>query len=336
MDKIENNAIKCLYCGEEISNGSKKKYCSERCNYLWAKENPRHLKKCETCNKEFKTNSVNQRFCSRTCTSEWLKRTATNQHGDINQREIKFKEAIEKKNPNFKYHSGYESSESYFKVECKVCGHIQERTSQYSRPSRNRHMECDNCNQLKKDALKDIAETKLKEREERLLIQKKVKNEIKLLHSIANKHKFYVKCSECGRNFFTSRGNKKTCCEECRKRSARRIHDLNRRGRLIKNGDADFSITLDKLIKRDENICHICGHECDKTDYKYVNDSFITGNTYPSIDHVKPISKGGKHTWDNVKLAHFRCNSIKSDKLEYKKIKYEHIRGETNGSSIFM
>ena len=43
-------------------------------------------------------------------------------------------------------------------------------------------------------------------------------------------------------------------------------------------------------------------------------DIFVVGAMYPSIDHVKPISKGGLHEWGNVQLAHFSCNSKKGDK----------------------
>ena len=34
-----------------------------------------------------------------------------------------------------------------------------------------------------------------------------------------------------------------------------------------------------------------------------------------SDDDVKPQSKGGEHSWDNIKLAHFRCNMLKSNKI---------------------
>ena len=40
---------------------------------------------------------------------------------------------------------------------------------------------------------------------------------------------------------------------------------------------------------------------------------FIAGGRYPSIDHASPVAKGGAHTWDNVRLAHRDCNSVKSD-----------------------
>ena len=75
--------------------------------------------------------------------------------------------------------------------------------------------------------------------------------------------------------------------------------------------------TLEKLYKRDNGICKICGHKCDYTDY-YIdeNGTYIAGNNYPSIDHIKPISKGGCHTWENVQLAHRICNTIKNDKVK--------------------
>ena len=84
-----------------------------------------------------------------------------------------------------------------------------------------------------------------------------------------------------------------------------------RRG-VEKQGDKD--ITLKKLYDRDKGICKLCGIKCDWTDIKINDNNSIVGGAYPSIDHIKPISRGGSHTWDNVQLAHHRCNSIKKDK----------------------
>lgn len=81
-----------------------------------------------------------------------------------------------------------------------------------------------------------------------------------------------------------------------------------------KSLDFDKDITLGKLYERDKGICKICGGLCDYNDYEIRGNTIIVGNSYPSIDHITPLSKGGSHTWDNVQLAHKQCNSIKSDK----------------------
>lgn len=78
--------------------------------------------------------------------------------------------------------------------------------------------------------------------------------------------------------------------------------------------DFDKDITLEKLYNRDGGICALCGGYCDYNNYIFKGTAFIAGNRYPSIDHIKPLSKGGSHTWDNVQLVHKQCNSIKSNK----------------------
>ena len=75
--------------------------------------------------------------------------------------------------------------------------------------------------------------------------------------------------------------------------------------------DFDPDITLEKLYNRDGGTCALCGGLCDYNDYAFRGSVFIAGNEYPSIDHIRPLSKGGSHTWDNVQLAHRQCNSIK-------------------------
>ncbi len=52
-----------------------------------------------------------------------------------------------------------------------------------------------------------------------------------------------------------------------------------------------------ELLRRDHHTCQYCG-----------NTKQLT------IDHVLPLSKGGKHTWDNVVIACERCNQRKGDR----------------------
>lgn len=60
-----------------------------------------------------------------------------------------------------------------------------------------------------------------------------------------------------------------------------------RRGSLSRRG----------VLARDDHSCQYCGRRAD------------------SIDHVRPRSRGGGHTWDNVVAACRRCNTRKRDRL---------------------
>lgn len=116
-------------------------------------------------------------------------------------------------------------------------------------------------------------------------------------------------CPVCGKEF-TATGNRITCSNRCGRKYANRKGDK----RIDQSIIDDRDITLESLFKRDKGICHICGKPCDYEDYTVDGDVFIAGNWYPSIDHVVPVSKGGRHSWENVKLAHRLCNSVKSNK----------------------
>ena len=74
-------------------------------------------------------------------------------------------------------------------------------------------------------------------------------------------------------------------------------------------------ITLMSLYKRNMGVCYLCGEKCDYSDYVIRNGTVICGDWYSSIDHIVPVSKGGEHSWKNVKLAHRRCNYLKRDRI---------------------
>ena len=85
-------------------------------------------------------------------------------------------------------------------------------------------------------------------------------------------------------------------------------HYNHRRSRLLRTNGPWDDIGLPDLHERDGGICHICGEPVPPHYDKNSGDGW-------SMDHVVPISRGGTHTWDNVKLAHRRCNSKKNDRL---------------------
>lgn len=66
---------------------------------------------------------------------------------------------------------------------------------------------------------------------------------------------------------------------------------------FIKVPHRRIPLTRKSALERYGHVCAYCG--------KY-------GDT---LDHVIPRARGGTHTWDNVVIACFRCNNVKSDRL---------------------
>ena len=71
--------------------------------------------------------------------------------------------------------------------------------------------------------------------------------------------------------------------------------------------------TRQQLLERDGYTCYLCHTPVDLTAPHVVGQP--GWETYPHVDHVIPISKGGHDTLDNVRIAHARCNLEKKDKL---------------------
>ena len=221
---------------------------------------------------------------------------------DIDINTENFKKRFEDKFNQFIYIKGYVNSESKVIVKCLVCGEMHKRIANCVR--NKKVIYCPYCKERERE------EKKLKEQELKDKKLQERRREIEKLNEIKKKSREIEKeCVECGEKFIT-RDKKRICCsKECSKKHSNRKKEK----RLYKNGDIDNTITLTKLIKRDNSICHICGTKCDINDYCYKGNVFIAGENYPSIDHVIPISKGGLHSWENVKLAHRHCNTIKRD-----------------------
>ena len=195
-------------------------------------------------------------------------------------------------------------------LKCKNCG--VEFTS-----ARNKKLHCsDYCaTEYRKNTLTNWVE---KEKE---LNRRQHKAITSLRNALQNTVSRMKVCDMCQKEFIMNHdGNKVKYCKVCindayklRRRSYNRI-DKDRRLRL--NGKPDYSITLEKLHKKDNGVCYLCNKQTDYEDFKITEEGyFIAGENYPSIDHVMPIAKGGEHQWDNVRLAHRHCNAIKNDKL---------------------
>ena len=120
-------------------------------------------------------------------------------------------------------------------------------------------------------------------------------------------------CKRCGAEFSPVRVNQLFCCPACEKKNNHEINDIKRK-RLEKKQNVD-NISLNDVFLKYRGICYLCGGKCDYRAIRVVNGVPHPLGDYPSREHIQPLSRGGQHTWSNVRLAHIRCNSSKGVKL---------------------
>ena len=93
-------------------------------------------------------------------------------------------------------------------------------------------------------------------------------------------------------------------------RDKKYIYQIKRRvGFFGLKSEVDDKVTSDEVYNRDNGICYICGN---LTFQDWINRPL---NQRATVDHVIPISKGGSHTWQNVRIACWRCNITKHDRI---------------------
>lgn len=270
----------CKLCGKELPELSQSDYCSKKCRDTWQNENPRLTKTCPQCGIQFKTNEGIKVYCSKECQWDSMRRII---HCQCKNCGIEF---IPKSNNRITFCT----LECYFKWQkkhkrekikkiriCKICG------KEFISGNGGTSYCSDTCREIKR---KQCYEK-----------QKRIK---------AKKEAIIKVCVNCGEEFRTTNNCMKFCRQKCSNSYWNRKREVKRRKKIQLNGDADYSITLAKLYKRDKGICCLC-------DVKVNMNVDTNSDEYGSIDHIIPISKGGKHIWANVQLAHRSCNSMKRD-----------------------
>lgn len=159
-------------------------------------------------------------------------------------------------------------------------------------------------------AITSIKKAQRKEQKEKL---KAIKHLLSVIKKRERKLKNFrkAKCIICGKEFTTYNPVQLTCSKKCSKRYIHQRYDDR-----YKDITIDKDITLESVYKKDSGTCYLCGCKCNWDDRTTDNNgSFIVGSTYPTIEHVIPISKGGLHEWKNIRLACWKCNTDKRDKI---------------------
>lgn len=123
-------------------------------------------------------------------------------------------------------------------------------------------------------------------------------------------------CAQCHAPFVcaSTTGLANFCSATCARRWHRTL-DRHRRRLKMKSTPSEPGTSWRAVMRRDGDECYLCGDAVDPTDYTTSDDVWSAGITYPSLDHVIPLSRGGEHTMANAKLAHILCNAWKSDAL---------------------
>lgn len=119
--------------------------------------------------------------------------------------------------------------------------------------------------------------------------------------------------SDCGVEFRPVRLGQRCCSEVHGKKlwnrenpepwNDRKRDNYHRRRALKKGAATGRPVVLAEIRERDKNRCHLCGDRVGAKAWPHPLSA--------SLDHVVPLTKGGDHDPDNVKLAHLVCNTAK-------------------------
>lgn len=205
-----------------------------------------------------------------------------------------------------------ETKPKWFVLKCRACGHEFKRHVDLNDPTT-----CPECRRI--DSAKR-EEYRRKQSTMRALVRA-LRKVVKIKQDEARAASYLDEihvCKECGKSFtmrelrasnpWNYSSNPKFCCLDCGKRFSRR----NSRHRRRELGDKGSGVSVSKIIERDGSLCWICGLPVDEGDCTIDDDgNFIAGRSYPSVDHVVPLSLGGKNDMNNARLAHCYCNVIK-------------------------
>ena len=113
-------------------------------------------------------------------------------------------------------------------------------------------------------------------------------------------------CRICGRGFVTLYTDV-TCSAECQQKHERRTKRIHKdRRRALERKAFIEDVSRHEVFERDGYRCHLCGRKTDRR-------QTVPHPRSPTIDHIVPLARGGKHERSNCRTACFRCNCIKQD-----------------------
>lgn len=225
----------------------------------------------------------------------------------LDTRKAAYEEAARAKineHPGVEYAGGYSGCDGRLWIRCLNCGAEWEQS--YVTIRKGGPVNCPECLAREEEHRNTLQRLEREaERIERMMASVRAGIEKAKRRAAAEDAKIH-RCPICGKPTI-----ERCCSSACQKTYANRTHEQNRRAR-IRDALVDRDITLHELFRRERGVCYLCGCLCDWSDVEAAEDgTLIAGDSYPSIEHVVPLARGGLHSWDNVRLACRRCNTIK-------------------------
>lgn len=119
------------------------------------------------------------------------------------------------------------------------------------------------------------------------------------------------KCPCCDSTFTPPYGDKRVCCsDECKATLARITKRAGRARRKAaeRRASAIERVKPSAVLARDGWKCYLCGDALLKSgDHNHPK--------YGTIDHVVPLSRGGTHTYANLRACCRACNNAKGRRM---------------------
>ena len=146
---------------------------------------------------------------------------------------------------------------------------------------------------------------------------------IKVLYcSVSCEASSILNCVQCGIEYEVGRGPARIrllrlegfCSTECLGDFKSLQNADNKYRYSMKSTAAKFNVSYDESITRREvfsrgnGLCYICGQ------LTHYENSDEYSPLLATVDHLIPWTRGGEHSWENVKLCCLRCNIVKGNR----------------------
>lgn len=115
-------------------------------------------------------------------------------------------------------------------------------------------------------------------------------------------------CTECGETFSPRDERQMGCSVACGQKRSARISSRKRRAAL--RGQPAESVDPLEIFDRDGWCCSMCGKSTPK------DQRGAAAPDSPELDHVVPLTRGGWHKPDNLRLLCRACNMSKGARLD--------------------